>query len=313
MLGANTIIGLLNRGYTVRGMVRRPGSIPLQAPGLEEFTGNITSEEDVSNAVKGCDFIIHTAANTRQNSTRYEDYAAVNVEGTRLVLLAAGLYQVSRTVLVSSSNTVRYGSSDRPGNEDGDIRAPFTRSCYALSKREAERLALDAPRETIIVNPSFLLGAYDTRPSSGQLIIRGYRKKVIFVPPGGKNFIHVRDAAAAICEVLVSGRDKARYLLVNENMSYKAFYKLMNRVTRNKGWIITIPRGILLAVGLAGSMLSFFGIKTALHLNNMRILCTKNYYSHAKAAKELHLSPLPVRAAIEDAIAWFKKSGLLPP
>lgn len=311
MLGTNTIIELLERGYSVRGMVRRPGAIPVSMPGLEEFSGQITRQEDVAAAAEGCHIIIHIAANTSQHAQPYADYAAVNVSGTRHVLHAAERCGISRVVLVSSANTLGHGSLKDPGNEKKGMQPPFTRSAYALSKREAEEVSMQFPGEIITVNPSFLLGSYDTKPSSGKIILRGYHKKIIMVPPGGKNFIHVKDAAKAICDAARFGKDKERYLLVNENMSYRRFYKLLNQVTGNQGWIVTIPACVLLTIGVMGSTLSRMGIKTSLHYNNMRILCAKNYYSNNKAVRELNLTLTPLSTAIEDAVNWFKTSGML--
>jgi dihydroflavonol-4-reductase len=37
----------------------------------------------------------------------------------------------------------------------------------------------------------------------------------------------------------------------------------------------------------------------------------KMFYSSAKAMHELGYSPRPLRAAIEDAVAWFRANGML--
>lgn len=296
-------------------MVRRPDSIPVKSPGLEVFVGKITDKADVFRAASGCDIIIHTAANTNQNTTRYADYKEVNVNGTEYILQAAEKYHISRTIIISSANTLGYGTQGIPGNESCAMSYPFTKSYYAKSKQEAEELALYAAGNTtgdiIIINPSFMIGAYDTKPGSGKIIIRGYKKKIIFVPPGGKNFIHVKDAAKAICNAIIFGRDKERYLLANENMSYKDFYTILNNITQSKAQIVTLPSFILHAVGFIGSTLSLVGLKTALHNNNMRILCIKNYYSNQKAKEELKLDLTPIPDAIKDALQWFKTSGML--
>jgi len=315
LLGANVIAELLQNGYSVRGMVRMSRKIPISHPGLEAYTGEITCKDDVLHAAEGCQVIIHIAANTDQHSGRYNDYAAVNVNGTLHVLEAAKKNLIKRVILVSSANTIGYGSATNPGTEENDFRPPFTGSCYARSKHEAQVKALmftsDSMGDIIVVNPTFMIGKYDTKPSSGTIIIRGYKKKIVFVPPGGKNFIHVKDVAGVICSAIHHGRNKACYLLAHENMSYKDFYTKLNEVTGNKSMIVTIPKTALLFAGMIGTCLRLFGIKTALHYNNMRILCIKNYYSNRKAREELMLKTTPVTEAISDAVEWFRESGML--
>jgi dihydroflavonol-4-reductase len=97
----------------------------------------------------------------------------------------------------------------------------------------AEELLMKASEkmktEVVIVNPTFMIGPYDTKPSSGKIILMGYNKRISFLPPGGKNFIHVKDAAAAVCNALKYGKNREKYLLCNENLTYREFFKLMNR------------------------------------------------------------------------------------
>ncbi|GAA4317356.1 NAD-dependent epimerase/dehydratase family protein [Compostibacter hankyongensis] len=315
LLGANVIAELLRRDIAVRGMARSAKKIPLRHERLEAWTGRITEKSEVLSAVRGCDTVIHIAACTDPGSLRYADYTFVNVLGTRHILEAAKTYGVKRVILVSSANTLGYGTAEAPGTEALGFRYPFTRSHYARSKHAAQTWALQLPEQDrgdiIVVNPTFMIGAYDSRPSSGAIVLRGYKRKVVFVPPGGKNFIHVHDAAAAICNALTAGRNRECYLLANENMSYREFYRRLNEVTHSRSLIITLPRTVLLTAGALGSLLARLGMRTALRYNNMRILCVRNYYSSMKAVRELGLPQTPVREAISDAVAWFREAGML--
>lgn len=315
LLGTNTIVELLKNGYSVRAMTRKYRAIQLSDSRMEQYTGEITQRTDVNEAAEGCDIIIHIAANTDQNSIRYEDYASVNVQGTKNILNAAKKHQVRRTIIVSSANTFGYGSKENPGTEEKPFRYPFTESGYACSKYEAQKLALDFPKEgmgdILVVNPTFMIGPYDSKPSSGKIILMGNKKQFVFVPPGGKNFVHVKDVANAIVKAIQFGKDRECYLLCNENLSYKSFYQKLSMVTGYKSQIIIIPRWLLLAAGLFGSCVIRLGIKTSLHYNNMRMLCINNYYNNEKAVKEMQLNSTPVLEAISDAIEWFQNNGML--
>jgi hypothetical protein len=78
------------------------------------------------------------------------------------------------------------------------------------------------------INPTFIIGGYDTKPSSGKLILLGYKKHLMVIPRGGKNFVPAVDVASAACNALTQGRNGERYLIAGENMSFKRFYKLQS-------------------------------------------------------------------------------------
>ncbi|MFO0004951.1 MAG: NAD-dependent epimerase/dehydratase family protein, partial [bacterium] len=91
----------------------------------------------------------------------------VNVQGTRLVAEAARKAG-ARLVQVSSVNALGLTGDGSPADED----TPFqnTVECpYVVTKREAEQVVLeevDRGLDAVIVNPVFMLGAWDWKPSS---------------------------------------------------------------------------------------------------------------------------------------------------
>jgi dihydroflavonol-4-reductase len=314
-LAGNIIKELLDRGHKVRGMLRNSASLFLKHTDLEAFYGNITDPEDVMNAVESCQIIIHTAAATSQALPDYQSYAYVNVEGTCNILKACLEYNVKKLVFVSTANTMGYGSREHPGNENLPMKYPFTRSHYARSKAAAQEILIRklsvSGTDLIILNPTFMIGPDDKKISSNMIILRAYRKKLVFIPPGGKNFIHVKDAATGVCNSIEHGTNGECYILANENLTYREFYSLMMKVTGQNSYLVTIPRYFLLLIGLAGNILRFAGVRTPLSLTNMRILCTGNYYASHKAVSKLKLPQTPIVKAIDDALAWFGSEGTL--
>ncbi len=316
LLGTNLLLELLkDRYYQVRGMVRSKNRMQFHHPDLEVVLGDVRYKETLSKAFSNYDVVIHTAANTSQKSLHYRDYSDVNVEGTLNVLTVAKASGVKRVIVVSSANAFAYGSMEQPGTEAYPINYPFSRAGYARSKFEAQQAALNFSKkgspEVIIVNPTFMIGGYDQKPSSGTIITRGYKKRTIFVPPGGKNFVHVRDVAAAICNAIHMGKPGSCYLLANKNMTYKTFYKKLNEATGQNSRIVVLPKFVLLGMGCIGSVLAHLGIANSMHYINMRILCTKNYYTNRKAVRELGLRETPITEAISEALEWFLESGML--
>lgn len=317
LLGANIMDELLKAGYAVRGMVRRKASIPFEAPQMEVSEGSIESSGDIYRAVAECQAVIHVAADTSQRSQSYKAYQQVNAGGTKRLIEAAQSHGVQKFIYVSSANTLGYGNLESPGTETMPLRYPFSHSLYARSKKEAEDAALHLGKtgkmEVVIVHPCFMIGPYDRKPSSGAILLRAYQKRLLLAPPGGKNFVHVRDAASAITQAITRGKNGEHYLLGGENMSYATFYRRMREITADRFRILIIPPLAMKAAGVIGSMLASCGISNAFHLNNMRILCVKNYYSPRKAIEQIGLPQTPVSTAIAEATEWFTQAGMRSP
>lgn len=313
-LGTNVVIELINRGYSVRALVRSSNKV-LDEANIEIFNGNIAYIEDVISAANGCSYIIHIAAVTNQNLLKYDEYETINIGGCKNVIIAAKENAVKRVIYVSTANTMGYGTIEKLGNETSPMLPPFTKSMYAKSKQAGQDLMLAASKQgdfdVVILNPTFMLGRYDSKPSSGKIILMGYKKKLQFIPSGGKNFIYVGDAATAVCNSISMGRNGEKYLLSGVNMSYKEFFNLLNDVTGYKSSFITLPPTMLKSIGYLGNLLRKCGLEVAFSKSNMDILCITNYFSNEKAKREIGLPETSIKNAIEEAIEYFIANGII--
>lgn len=308
LLGTNLCHELLQQGYFVIGLTRKKQNYKgKEHKHLKLIEGDLFI--DFTSLLNKVDVVIHVAATTSQNLLRYSDYKKINCNTTIQLYNAAIICNVKRFIFVSTANTLGYGSFQKPGAENNKMSKLFKQSYYAKSKFEAERYLLKNNHKikTAIVNPTFMLGAYDTKPSSGKIIYMGWKKKVIFYPPGGKNFVHVKDVANGIIKVLTTNSFGEKYLLANENLSYKDFFNKLNKVTNQLPLMVQIPKFILIMIGYFGDVLRSMGIKTSLSLTNMRTLCINNFFSNTKSVRDLKIEYLPINKAIDDAILYFSK------
>ncbi len=314
---ANNVIRELNkRSVPLRAMVRSTADTGTIADLAEEiFRGDFTIRESAEKAVKGCDAVIHLAADTSQHYSLADLNEACNVNGTRNLLEASTHNGIKRFIYVSTANAFAHGTMESPGDENKPLRYPFTRSGYAISKVRAQEMALafgaESGMDVIVVNPTFMIGPHDHKPSSGRIITMMYRRKMIPVPAGGKNFIHVSDAATAICNALSKGRCGHCYLLANENITYYDFYQRMGAIAGRKYMLLKLGSSLLKTAGLFGDGLNRLGIPMELNTINAKILCEGNYFSNAKAVSELDLPSTSVDTAISDALEWFGRNGYL--
>lgn len=317
LLGANVVRELLKRGADVRALVRKSSNLnPLEGLSIQKHFGNITSLEDVEEAVAGCSAVIHIAAMTSQKHTNLKSYFEANINATKNIIDAAKKYNINRIIYVSSAAVIGYGSKDNPGSEANEIRYPFNMMPYPKSKHVAQKLMLKAAKElqteVIVVNPTFMIGAYDSKPSSGQIILMAVGKRFVLVPPGGKNFIHVKDAAIGTCNALTQGKNGECYLLSNQNLSFREFFSLVNGFSNKRSVFIAIPKSILLFLGLIGSLIAKTSINVSLNYYNAVSLCVSNFYSNKKSVKELSMPTTPIESAISESVEWFTENGYLP-
>ncbi|TFD48041.1 NAD-dependent epimerase/dehydratase family protein [Cryobacterium sp. Hh11] len=188
-------------GHEVRTFQRRPSGVA----GVEDVHGSITTPADtpyagLAYAVSGMDAVVHLAAKVSLTGDP-DEFAAVNVGGTRTVLQAAQQAGVSRFVYVSSPSVAHAGSSIM-GSDALPAAPEHARGDYARTKAHAELLALaaDAPGFSVVaVRPHLVWGPGDTqlierivdRARSGRLPLLGHGAALI-------DTTYVDNAASAI-------------------------------------------------------------------------------------------------------------------
>lgn len=315
LLGHNVVSELLKRNYDVRILVRNIRSIHFDLMSVELVEGSFTNVETLKMAITGCDAIVHIAALTDTNLLDYSDYRKTNVEASEQLIHIANDMKINKLVYISSTNTIGYGNENSLADENTPFQFPFTDSFYAQSKVEAENLFMEASllpnRHVLIIHPSFLIGAYDTKPSSGKLLLMAYKKPVMFVPKGGKNFVAVNDVASVICNALTEGKNGEHYLATGVNLTFRNFYKLQSQLGNYNQFIIEIPDFLLKVIGKIGDLMRKFGIKTDICSMNLRQLIIREHYTNSKAISELSMPQTELSRAISEALNWFNEKGMI--
>ena len=312
LLGHNVLHSLLARGHSVVALVRDGGTLPSD-PMLNVLRGSILDVAALRNAASGCDAIINCAGTTDMSLLHYDDYLPVNKVLVEYILQVMDEVKINTLVHVSSANTIGYGTPQSPGVESNDICAPFSASYYAQSKVEGEKILLwDAQqhpnRHIVILNPGFMVGPYDFKPSSGKLLMAAYKRPLMAAPRGGKSFVSVKDVAEAAVNALTMGCNGERYLLVGEDMTLRDFYALQAEVCGYSQRFITLPDFLVSLAGRVGDLLQWMGVRTQLSTRNVRQLMVNEYYSSDKARRDLAFVATPIRKAISDFFEWSESN-----
>ena len=311
LLGHNVLRLLLERRERVRVLLR-PGS-ELLIPASEVLRGSLLNPSALLQAATGCDAIINCAGTTDMGLRHLEDYFPVNRDLPAQLCRVMDETGIRTLVHTSTANTIAPGTLDHPTDESAPFAAPFDRSYYAISKLEGEKVLLDyaaghPDRHIVVVNPGFMVGPYDPKPSSGKLLLAGFNKKIMAAPCGGKSFLHVQDAATAICNALKRG-ENGRYLLTGESLTLKEFYALQAHVCGYRQAFLTLPKPLVRLAGRFGDLLQRLGARTVLCTRNTDQLLVEEAYDCTRAERDLGLPHTPVAVAIRDFYAWQERKS----
>ena len=315
LLGNNLVRELLSRNHQV-AVLLLPNSPThsLDELDIERFYGNILNPEDIEKAMAGCDAVIHAAANTNIWPSRSEIIRKVNIDGTINIIDACLKANIKRLVYVGTANSFGFGSKKIPGNEQLPYQSAKYGVDYMDSKLEAQRLVLKAVKEqglpAITVNPTFMLGPYDTKPSAGALILAIYDEKVPGFAPGGRNYVYVKDAAVAMANGLTKGKIGESYIIGNVNLSYQEMFTLVAKLINVKPPKIKIPAPFIKIYGMLGSAYgNLFKTQPTVSYPMALISCDEHYFDPQKARNELDLPQTNIETAILESFNWLKENG----
>lgn len=309
MLGHNVLRCLMEEGHRTVALVRRADAIHFDGD-YEVRLGSLLDYPTLLAAAKGCDAVVNCAGVTDMSLRDYEDYLPVNRDLCSMLSRLLDETGIDILVHTSTVNTIGGGTPERAADESVPMCKPFTSSWYALSKQEGERLVLAASRgesrHVVVVNPGYMLGPWDVKPSSGRMLLAGYRRRVMAAPSGGKSFVHVGDVAQAVVNAMTMGRNGARYIAVNNsgNMTIKELYRLQADVMGYRQRLVTLPDWLLYAAGAVGDLLRLCGLRTDVSTCNLKQLMVREYYTAARAVDELQMPQTPIADAIKQFHHW---------
>lgn len=315
MLGSSIAKELISRGHTVRAfLLPNSPAISLEGLSIERVHGNILRKEDLDVAMSGCDAVIHAAANTNIWPNRSETVRKVNIEGTKNIIAAAKDASLKRMIYIGTANSFGFGSKNAPGDET----KPYASAKYGLdymdSKREAQLLLLKEVKENafpaLIINPTFMFGAYDSKPGAGAMILAVYGQKVPGYAKGGRNFIYVKDVAIAAANALTQGKIGECYIAGNVNMHYKEAFETIAEVVGVKAPSVYIPPFASELYGYLGSVYGrLFNKVPKVSYPMAAISSDEHFFSAQKAVKELGMPQTDIKIAIKECFDWFKMNG----
>lgn len=198
-VGSRTCAALLERGATVRAVVRREGTAP-EGHGVEERVGEFSDPEFAAAVVDGAMAVVttvHPMGDDREMQHR------IGVEGTPVLARAARDAGVARLVHISTAAV--YDRSPAAGDiSEGSPLVGDDNNDYAVTKRDTDAALAEVDGITrVMVRPPAILGAGERsiwntlRPAD----MRDKDEERRTVPDGSWAWVHVDDLVALVADV----------------------------------------------------------------------------------------------------------------
>jgi dihydroflavonol-4-reductase len=311
-IGSAVVRKLLAQKRSVRCLVE-PGANTTNLDGLgaERVTVDVTDFDGMKKALDGCETLYHLAAIYKTWLADPEIIYRVNVEGTVATLLAAQQARVKRIVYTSSIAAV--------GLVDGGLADETTKwnlfdvaNPYIMTKWESERVAMrfaESGLPVVVVNPAFPFGPRDVAPTpTGGIILSVLKKQVLGPIPGGVCTIDVDDCAEGHVLAEERGRVGERYILGNDNVTFKELFTLTAKAAGMPVPRLPVPGALATSVALGMELWAdhVSHKEPPATYRSMRYTQRNAFFSNAKAKRELGLPSRPLEETVRRAVEWFR-------
>jgi dihydroflavonol-4-reductase len=315
-LGTHLVERLLQKESSRLRILARSPSPELRERGVEMILGSILDESAMATALEGVSAVYHLAGKVSRNPDDGPELYQVHVQGTATLCRAAKKAGVERIVLASTSGTVAV-TEDGKTIPDESFPPPLKligRWPYYTSKlyqEETARRECQGGPELVIVSPSLLLGPGDQRLSSTEDVLKLLASEIPVIPPGGVNFVDVRDAAAAFESALSRGRAGERYLLGGPNWSFETFFAKLSRAGGVKGPRLKLPDRIYSFAGKAVDAFYRQWDRTP-PVDRVSVEMAERFWwlDPSKAERELGFEARDPYETLYETVAYIKKEFL---
>jgi len=260
IIGASGFLGTrlaerlsLDFGLNVRAAYHRPArAVRLARLPVELIECNVLDQNQVLQAVKGCDVIVNCAIGTSGDP---KTAMQVYVQGTRNLLDAAKLHGVKKFVHISTAAVNNFKQKTREADESCAYKSILARDPYVKGKIAQEKLVTRFAKSvpTVVLRPTLIYGPY-SQSWAVEIADSLINRKPTLVENGGlANLVYVDDVVDAILLAIEKEEANGRTLIVNNDdevvqwSDYVAEFAKLTQTSPN-----VLPRGNLDIIRLKG-------------------------------------------------------------
>jgi len=241
LVGAHLLFELCKHHEAVKATYRNPKKIESVAHVFSYYTEEPKSFFDkikwvqadildlpaLKEAFSGVTKVYHAAAMVSFDPKDDKALLATNIEGTAHIVNLCIAHSVEKLCFVSSIAALGPSIHGKTITEGNEWTSGTT--TYAISKHHAEMEVWRASQEGIpiaIVNPGIIVAPGFWKSSSGSFFHQAAKGPKYYLP-SGTGFVGVNDVVHAMVGLMDSSISNERYILVNQNWTYKKFAQVL--------------------------------------------------------------------------------------
>lgn len=236
-LGSYLTRWLLRQGESVRAIHRKDSTFDLVQDirsQVEWVEADVLNVPALAEAMQGISKVYHSAATVSFDTRDIPHMMNINAKGTANVVNLCLSEKVDRLLHISSVAAIGRSKPEAVITEKDHWESSKYNSPYAISKFRAEREVWRGTVEGLnaaIISPSIILGGGFWHAGSARMVQRVAQGER-FYPPGQTGFVDVRDVAQIAHQVMESGIEKERFIVVAENADYR---RVMHELAQELG------------------------------------------------------------------------------
>ncbi|MFN0158587.1 MAG: NAD-dependent epimerase/dehydratase family protein [Bacteroidota bacterium] len=315
-IGSHLVELLLHKGYTVRCLIRKSSDTKwLERKQVEYVYGDLFSEEALAEAVRGVDYVFHSAGVTKAKTK--EEYYAGNATGTKNILAATAAHNrtLKRFVHISSQAAVGPSTTQTPINED-EPSHPLT--TYGKSKWQAEEECLKMMKALpiTICRPPAVYGPRDkdvfeffNTMSKGLQPMVGFNEKLV-------SLVHVSDLVRGFVMAAESSKAVGQTYFIASNGVYgwKEIGEVTRKVMNKSALRIRLPEFAVYIIATFAEFFSLFSSKPALINFEKARDMVQDYWTcdSSKAKRDFgYEQQISLEDGIRGTVGWYKGNAWL--
>ena len=281
--------------------------------------GDLRQPESLRRALRGCDALVHVAADYRLWVRDPKEMYAANVDGTRELLRMAREEGVAKVVYTSSVATMGFRSDGSIVDESTPVSLKDMIGVYKRSKFLGEQEAIAAAKagqHVMILNPTTPIGPGDAKPTpTGRIIVDFLNRRFPAYVDTGLNLVDVGEVARMHVAALDRGTPGERYILGGENLTLKQILDRMSAITGLPSPTTKVPHAVAMTFAFFDETITgkIRGKEPRATVEAVRMGKKFMFASSARAERELGFKNVPIYNALRGAIEWFIARGYAPP
>ncbi len=312
-LGKAIVEDLVAAGRPVKALARSEAAAQrLAALGAEPVRGDLRDRRSLESGLAGCEAVYHVAGVNAFCLPDPRPLYAVNVAGSRAMVLAAASAGVRTLVYTSSAATLDV-EAERGGTDRRRSRRFL--SNYAQSKYEAEQAVMEAAATTglavVCVNPASVQGPGRTS-GTARLLLGFLNGRLPAAVDGPLNVVDIADCTRGHILAEEQGVPGRRYLLCGASMTLREGLALLARLTGIEDPPRFLAPGLALAAAACIEVVARVRRRPSRFCREMvRTLIEGAAYDGSKASRDLGLVYTPIEETMRRTISWYLEQGLI--